>query len=481
MKKANIINRVFFLFLFSACSNWLDVDLVNKVEESKLFKSEQGFQEALAGVYSKMSKAEMYGSRLTFGALEVMAQSYDYIGMYHRYTELCDYEYKVEKAKIIIDSMWADGYHTIAMVNNILGWEQKQGDVMKEEVRRQIKGEALALRAFLHFDLWRLYAPAYQQDPQARKLPYNRVFGVDLPALCSSKEFLDDCLTDLKDALSLLEEDPILKVVPYALEGNSKDEADLYVARMNYYAVKALMARIYLTRNDAGDLQRARELALEVIGSNKFALLDYGKSFPESRDYWDVLFSDEHIFSVRNPKIKIYAKGNHYVASGPTLNGNLQMYANYLSDMFDGNNNDIRGARWIDGVQVVKYYMSENNNKHFIPKVPLIKLSEMYLIVAESYLQENPEKARQWVEDLRVRRFIGEGEDYKLSNFDEEVLLAEMRREYLFEGQMFFIYKRLNHDIIRRSTPKGDVPASNEVFVLPMPESEQEAGNRNVN
>ena len=105
----------------------------------------------------------------------------------------------------------------------------------------------------------------------------------------------------------------------------------------------------------------------------------------------------------------------------------------------------------------------------------------MNLIVPECYLLEDPENARLWVEDLRARRFIGEGEDYKLSNFDEEVLLAEMRREYLFEGQMFFIYKRLNHDIIRRSTPKGDVPASNEVFVLPMPESEQEAGNRNVN
>lgn len=478
MKRINIICVAFFLSVFTACSNWLDVDLVDKVEESKLFKSEQGFREALAGVYSKMSKKEMYGCRLTFGALDVMAQTYDYIGIYQRYQHLCDYEYDVEGAKIIVDSMWADGYHTVAMVNNILNWEEKQGNVMSDEVRRQIKGESLALRAYLHFDLWRLFAPDYKLDAKAKKLPYNRVFGVSLPALCSGEEFLSYCLADLEEALVLLENDPIMSVVPYQL--GDTDEADLYVARMNYYAVKALMARIYLTRNAAGDLLKARTLAMDVIDSKKFALLDYVKSFPESRDYWDELFSDEHIFSVRNPKIKEYAKANHYATSDFATNGNLQMYSNYLSDVFDDNNNDIRGARWINGVSVAKYYMSDNNNKHFVPKVPLIKLSEMYLIVAETYLQEDPETARQWVEKLRKNRFIGDGVDYQLSSFSEEVLLAEMRREYLFEGQMFFTYKRLNHDIIRRSTPKGNVPASNEVFVLPMPEKEQEAGNRNV-
>lgn len=480
MKKMNLIYGMLFLVFFTSCSNWLDVDLVNEVEESKLFKSEQGFREALAGVYSKMSKKEMYGCQWTYGAVDVLAQTYDYIGMYDKYKQLRDYEYKLEEVKDMIDPMWGDGYATIAMINNILNWEQKQGNVLKEEVRRQIKGEALALRAYVHFDLWRLFAPDIKLDAQARKLPYNRVFGVEIPPLCSSAEFLEYCLADLNEALGLLADDPIMSVVPYELGESTKDEADLYVARMNYYAVKALMARVYITRGSQEDRLKARTLAQEVIDSKKFALLNYRKSFPESKDQWDILFSDEHIFSLRNPKIKEYSKEVNYVAVGPTSNGNLQMYSGYLGEVFDGNNNDIRGARWIDGVKLLKYYMTENNNKNFTPKVPMIKLSEMYLIVAESWLKEDIAKAQAQVEELRKTRFIGDGEDYKLTAFSAEVLLAEMRREYLCEGQMFFTYKRLNHDILRRSTPKGDVPASNDVFVLPIPENELENGGRSL-
>lgn len=480
MKKIDILYGVFFLFFFSSCSNWLDVDLVNEVEESKLFKSEQGFREALAGVYSKMSKEEMYGFQWTFGSVDILAQTYDYIGMYNKYKQLCDYEYKVEEVKKLVDAMWGNGYETIAMINNILKWEEKQGNVMKEEVRRQIRGEALALRAYVHFDLWRLFAPDIKLEPKSARLPYNRVFGVGIPPLCNSEEFLNYCLSDLETALPLMDKDPIKDVVPYQLEGSNKNEADLYVARMNYYAVKALMARIFLTRGTQEDRLKARNLAQEVIDSKKFALLDYTKSFPESRDQWDILFSDEHIFSLRNPKIKEYSKDNNYVSSGPNSNGNLQMYNGYLSELYGGNNNDIRGARWVDGVSLAKYYMTDNNNKVYIPKIPLIRLAEMYLIIAESWLEEDMAKAQTVTEDLRKARFIGEGDDYKLTRFGAEELLAEMRREYLCEGQMFFTYKRLNHAILRRSTPKGDVPASNEVFVLPVPEKEIEDGNRNL-
>lgn len=480
MKKIKIIFGAVFLFLFSACSNWLDVDLVDQAEESKLFKSEQGFREALAGVYSKMSKEEMYGCQLTFGAVDVLAQTYDYIGMFVDYKPLCDYEYQVQEVKVAVEKLWANGFFTIAMINNILNWEEKQGNVMTDEVRRQIKGEALALRAYVHFDLWRLFAPDIKLDSKAEKVPYNRVFGVGLPPMCNSEAFLGFCLADLEAALVLLENDPIMDVVPYELGESSKNESDLYVARMNYYAVKALMARIYMTKGSPADLVKARDLAQEVIDSKKFALLNYTKGFPESKDEWDVLFSDEHVFSLRNPKIREYSKKNHYVESGATLKGNLQMFSGYLSELYDNNNNDTRGTRWIDGVKVRKYNMSDKNNKRFVPKVPMIKLSEMYLIVAESWLGEDPAKAQEVVEELRKSRFIGGGEDYKLTQFGAEVLLAEMRREYLLEGQMFFVYKRLNHAILRRSTPKGDVAASNAVFVLPIPEKELENGNRNL-
>ena len=35
-----------------SCNSWLDVDLVNEIEEQELFSTPDGFQEALAGVYA---------------------------------------------------------------------------------------------------------------------------------------------------------------------------------------------------------------------------------------------------------------------------------------------------------------------------------------------------------------------------------------------------------------------------------------------
>ena len=64
MKKIYFVISLLFLSLTS-CNDWLDVELDNKVDDDKLFSSYQGFQEALAGVYSEMSKNSLYGQRLT--------------------------------------------------------------------------------------------------------------------------------------------------------------------------------------------------------------------------------------------------------------------------------------------------------------------------------------------------------------------------------------------------------------------------------
>lgn len=196
MKNININLLFVLLFLLTACSDWLDVDLVNEEEERKLFQTEQGFHEALAGVYSKMSKSEMYGATLTFGGVDVLGQVYDFSNMLTGYKSLSRYNYEEQEAKDWIESVWANGYYTIAMVNNILNYEQSQGDCMPEQVRQQVKGEALALRAWLHFDLWRLFAPSYSQDKMAECLPYSRVFGIEVQPLCSSEQFLNYCLVD---------------------------------------------------------------------------------------------------------------------------------------------------------------------------------------------------------------------------------------------------------------------------------------------
>ena len=275
---------IVLLFIFSSCTNWLDVQLDNKVDDSKLFSSAEGFKEALAGVYSNMSKRNLYGRTLTMEYVDVLAKYYNASNNTYQYWN--EYNYEYSSTKSVISGIWNNLYSNIAQLNCILMWTDKNAGVMDENTRNQIRGEALALRAFLHFDLYRLFSPDVKRSPKADGIPYNKEYGVSLPPMYSVEEVVQLVINDLKEAEECLANDPINEVVPYVIastwdgvaDGSNtskgvsayRDEADQYVARMNLYAVKAMLARAYQAR---GEFTRAAEKAKEVIYSGKFRLL----------------------------------------------------------------------------------------------------------------------------------------------------------------------------------------------------------------
>mgnify|MGYP002228113051 FL=1 len=62
----------------------------------------------------------------------------------------------------MVDTLWSSNYYAIANCNYLLQNISKHGGVLSEKVRPLVEGEALALRAFLHFDLLRGFAPSYK-------------------------------------------------------------------------------------------------------------------------------------------------------------------------------------------------------------------------------------------------------------------------------------------------------------------------------
>ena len=318
MKKYALIIISCLFFAFTGCNNWLDVELDDKVEDEKLFSTPEGFKEALAGIYSSMSKDDMYGQRLTMEYIDILAGCYySYTGISTTYEDWKDYDYESTSSQSVISGMWNRLYSNISQANCILMWADENASVLSEADRNQIRGEALALRAYLHFDLYRLFSPDVKRHPQAEGIPYNKEFGVSIPPMYTAEESLQLIINDLLEAEQCLQNDPIVNVVPYAIrsEGDkgevidaaAKDEADQYVARMNLYAVKALLARVYQAR---GQNDLAIEKAKEVIESGKFRLLEF-TSIDQSELEADVLFSDEHIFALRNNDLDEYSKKIH--------------------------------------------------------------------------------------------------------------------------------------------------------------------------
>ena len=97
----------------------------------------------------------------------------------------------------------------------------------------------------------------------------------------------------------------------------------------------------------------------------------------------------------------------------------------------------------------------------------MIRMSEMFLIAAESGFDQDKENAISLLEELRLNRGIGGEISSTISaeKFREE-LTIEARREFLGEGQIFFMFKRLNQSVPTVSNWKS------ENFVLNVPDSE---------
>ena len=471
-----------FVLGISSCNSWLDVDLVNQVEESELFSKPDGFQKALAGVYSDMATSSLYGQNLTFNTLDVMGQLYDYSLLPAEYDDLKDLNYTNSSVRALTDGWWGSLYSVIEETNNILRWTELNASVLSETELNQVRGEALGIRAYLFFDLIRLFAPDVKIEPNAKRIPYNTEFGIHLAPLYTTEETIDLILTDLQEAEECLANDPIVGIkiseLPDDTERPMKNSADKYVARMNLYAVKALMARIYLAK---GDYPNARIKAQEVINSNCFSLLNREDLIQQTDPRMkDMLFSDEHIFTLRNRDIQTYARGLFDTRNESTGDCTLPFSINYASN-YDLPYVDIRWMEWFReyygqsnaSVHMIKFYADEDNAENYFPKVPLIRLSEMYMILSESYLEEDLDKARSYADTLRVSRI---GEEGWLYAYSEEEFIREMRREFPGEGQLFFMYKRRNHDILRGDGMSG-ISASNNAFVLLIPDSEIANGN----
>ena len=415
----------------------------------------------------------MYGGRLTMEYVDVLAQYYNTNSTYEYWK---DYDYENSGCRSIISGMWNNLYSCISQVNCILEWTDKNAGVLSESDRNQIRGEALALRAFLHFDIYRLFAPDVKWAQNAEGIPYNKEFGVSLPPMYLTKEVVQLVINDLLEAEKCLQNDPIQNVVPYMIKTSTsagdvvdkaaKDEMDKYVARVNLYSVKAMLARAYQAR---GEYVAAVSKAKEVIDSGKFRLLE-ATSIDQSENMVDLLFSDEHIFSLRNKELSTYTKSIFKETSGGTTA--LRMEGSY--NLYDGNRDDFRYSKWYVDFDFIKYV--PDSNSIFTTKVPLIKLSEMYLLIAECTYDTDPDEARRYVNMLRRHRIRGNQEgagDWMY--LSREDIFKEMRREYIGEGQMWFAHKRNRLNLSGGLT--GTIEASDDIFVFPLPDAEIESGN----
>jgi hypothetical protein len=461
MNMKNFIISFLFLLLFSSCSDWLDVQPKLEMRKEKMFETEEGFKDVLLGAYIRLASAGLYGNNTTMIVPELLAHHWTTnVNTFEEHLSNFDYDDTSVKSKF--STIWQQTYQTITNLNSILEEIDSRKDLFNDGNYELIKGESLALRGFLHFELLRLWGDAPADiDLSAMAIPYVKKVTKNANDLrsVSYRDVLQFILEDLNAAEELLKNDPLTycsngvlnapgRITGYEEYNRPDDEFQYYRQnRFNYYAVKAVKARYYLW---LGDATAARQYAEEVINAlnvdgekgRKFTLGENAHAAAGN-----MTFPTEHIFSVYSSNAtSLITPLFINTQSGYTQN------IDYLKNAYETTNvgvNDIRFVsnrlweqRTVPGMGYsYNYFKKYVNTDGRTAKdvIPVIRLSEMYFIAIEC-------GNTALFNAYRDARFLNVNINGLSENELRKRLEKEYRKEFYGEGQMFFFYKRFKYE-----------------------------------
>lgn len=446
---------VILSFGLLSCNKWLDVEPKSQVRDNDLFSTEGGFKEALAGVYTSLTYEPLYGREMTFGLMGVLAYEWDF--QQQAYDSDKIFEYTGLPSTNRIDAIWNGMYTAIANNNKLLSEIDQQKSVFTRDNYEVIKGEALALRAFMHFDLLRLFGASYEENPNKIAIPYLKNIGKEIAPQLTVAQVIDLAIADLNDAAALLKaHDPLSTGRTISI----LDDQGYLMNRqlhLNYYAVRGLLARISLYKKD---MAKAYEHAKFVIDANKFPWIAPGTIAS------DLVYSTENLFALNVTRLETIHDNNFPEEE------NLTFYLSSATRLEFYTVDDYRYLHWFkvrpDGSVSLDKYRQENVLATSRNRMPLIKLGEMYLIAAEANKNTNIVESAALINTLREQRGLS-STTVDADNIDA-VLQHEFRKEVIGEGQLFFYYKRKNLARIPRATSFDVI--SLKGYKLPIPISE---------
>jgi hypothetical protein len=496
---------------FTACNDWLDVTPKDRVLEDEQFSTEDNIYNATNGLYRELVSKSLYGGNLTQTTLDMMGHIYTYPPDQPGTTDesmpfynLAHGRYASDQTKGIFADIWKNAYAALLHINvYIKNLEESQG-VVTEKNKKILLGEAYGLRAYLHFDIFRLFGPVYLNRNENKILPYNKKSmvtinhtGYEESEYSTADEYIALLLKDIEKAESLLKDNDPIVTDPKNSVTDKLDNTDFFRnrnRRMNFYAVTAFKARVLQYIGDDQNAAAAAKILTDLIeADNVFKWVDNtggDNNYIKKSNY---IFFSEVIFGINNMEQYSNATGWY---NGTKLSTSYVVDLNHIKKNLYPEHNadlekitDIRNMHWLlsNVVPSVANYSQRGTyrSKRYSPVSdegspalksfqPLIRISEMYYIQAEAALKAG---ATATVVSLlnSVLRKRGLTERYYLTGTETE---GEMRehiereyyREFFGEGQVFFFNKRRNSSQIFKGYDEGK--ESVESYVVPIPEEE---------
>ncbi|WP_230406372.1 RagB/SusD family nutrient uptake outer membrane protein [Flavobacterium fluviale] len=432
-------------FLIVSCDSFLDIDLPeNQLTKESVFEDNQTADAALTSIYSKMRDTGILtgsGVGISF-QLGCYGDELTWFGNPLSTTENF-YTNNLLPSTSSVNDYWKAAYSNIYAANAVL--EGSRSSVSLSTANKQkLEGEALFIRALLHFYLVNLYG--------------------DIPYVTTTEYKINTVVSKLpvKEIYQLIQTDLQLAAV-------NLNTAELSSTRVrpSKFTVRALLSRVYLC---SGLWAEAADSASAVLNeSGTFSLENIDSAFlKESKE---TIWQLQPSASGKNTDEAVA----FIFASGPPRTVCLN---NILVNSFSSD--DLRKKHWMGSVSsgASKWYFAYKYKKNSttassVEYSIVMRLAEQYLIRAEARAKQGDIIGAR--EDLnKIRNRAGLTSTYISTKEELLQAVAEERRHELFTeyAHRFFDLKRSGDINTILSAQKPGWNTTDILFPLPQTELE---------
>ena len=435
--------------LLWGCDGKLDIEPQQSISTDVALNSSENVINVLIGTYSeaggqfgiasdgRSEGGELYGADFNlFSELMGSDGEITWNGTFDTYEDVFDRDLIANN--FLARDNWMRAYNLINIANNVIA----NIGIVDQALQDQALGEALFMRAIMHFELVRIYALPFEAGGTNSQLgvpiilsPTDAIDQGTQVGRSTVAEVYTQVIADLTEAESLM---------------NSRNGAFA-----NRYVAAAMLRRVYLQQ---GDYATAVDAANRVITDGGYTLVpDYASAFNNASN------SVEDIFAIQQ---------NSTFNAGVSNSGLPTFYANLVGVGRDGdidilpahlNLYEAGDARLdlfytgLDGLPKTGKWAVDGAN------IPVVRLAEMHLTRAEGNFRLGTSVGADALDDVNlIRARVGLS---ALASLTVDDILAERRKELAFEGLRL-------HDLKRTQQSVSGSPFNADELVFPIPQRE---------
>lgn len=428
-KKILTVSILSLVLAGTSCKDALDVQPKQSIDASTALVDFTSVNAISISLYSRAQSFLYLGQRMQI-APDVLADNYTITANSGgRYVNE-----RVNAPNAHLTDLWATLYPAINEANFIIANVDRVTAAQAD--KDALKGQALFMRAMFNYDMMRVYAyepglavNGWEEGIVLRTEPTDDVTKADFKARAPISAVYTAIENDLKQAAALLP--------------NAVGSAGVF--RASKGAAFALLARVYLNQRKWADAEQA---ASDAITNKQSATVlanatNYAASFttvPNRESMFEIDYRTEQFTTVDGINNSMNSLTQRTVGGVFAVRATTE-----LLNAFEPG--DVRRAAFestVDNGVTVFYSLKFPAHKgNFFNNIPVIRLSEMYLIRAEARAQQNKTTLAQAdITLIRTNRGLAAVPATTTGTALMDLIFNERRVELHLEGHRFFDFKR---------------------------------------